>query len=563
MSEIKLHNDRAIEITVQLLKEHGIKYIVISPGGTNIQLVKMVQNDPFFTCYSVVDERSAIYFAIGLYLQTGKIIATSCTSAQATRNYMPGLTEAHYKRVPILAITMEKHKRFVGQEYMQAPNQVSVPKDCVKNTYELPFVSSVHDEYHCVRLVNEAILELTHNGFGPVQLCIPRLDFKTSEFGVSTRKIGIFQHGNFPHYSFGTKKVLILIGEHRRFSPKEKEAIERFSNSVNCVIYCNNLSNYHGNYCIFANLEFTCMDIFTFAKEYAPDILITIGGQTGDYPIYLMLSKPELKQVEHWRVNEDGKIIDTYDKLTRVYQSDLISFFNFYSEEVETSHDYYYLFNKLIKKTNKDIELPFSNAYLAQRISNILPDNSVVQFSILNSLRVWNLFKLSESITCYSNVGAFGIDGGLSTLIGQSVATDNLCFMIIGDLASYYDMNSLGIRHIKDNVRILLINNNGGVEFKLNDSNHTQVDKFIAASNHFKNARGWADTCGFRYIGVSNKEELEECINEFVSPSNKSIVLEAFILDSDDYKGYRLLLDKNRDISLSEVFKNKIKKIVK
>ena len=99
-----MENIENIRIIVELLKQNNIRQIVISPGGTNIPFVKAVQDDNFFTCYSVVDERSAIYFAIGLYLQTGEIIATSCTSAQATRNYIPGLTEAYYKKVPILAI---------------------------------------------------------------------------------------------------------------------------------------------------------------------------------------------------------------------------------------------------------------------------------------------------------------------------------------------------------------------------------------------------------------------------------------------------------------------------
>lgn len=122
---MNFENIKNIEMIANLLKEHNIKNLVISPGGTNIPLVKKVQQDAFFSCYSIVDERSAVYFAIGLYLQTGTPVAMICTSAQATRNYIPGLTEAFYKKVPILAITMEKHPRFKYQEYMQAPDQTS------------------------------------------------------------------------------------------------------------------------------------------------------------------------------------------------------------------------------------------------------------------------------------------------------------------------------------------------------------------------------------------------------------------------------------------------------
>ena len=109
---MNIDNYRNIEMIKDLLKEHKISNLIISPGGTNIPLIKAVQNDEFFNCYSIVDERSAAYFAIGIYLQTGNPVALICTSAQATRNYIPGLTEAFYKKVPILAITMQKHPRF-------------------------------------------------------------------------------------------------------------------------------------------------------------------------------------------------------------------------------------------------------------------------------------------------------------------------------------------------------------------------------------------------------------------------------------------------------------------
>ena len=111
-----------VRIVISLLKQYNIRHIVVSPGGTNIPISQAVQEDSFFKCYSVPDERSAMYFAIGLHLQTGEVIATSCTSAQATRNYVPGLTEAFYKHTPILAITTAKLGRFQYQYYMQAPD---------------------------------------------------------------------------------------------------------------------------------------------------------------------------------------------------------------------------------------------------------------------------------------------------------------------------------------------------------------------------------------------------------------------------------------------------------
>ena len=171
-----------VRIVIALLKQYNIRHIVVSPGGTNIPVSQAVQDDPFFICYSIPDERSAMYFAIGLYLQTGEIIATSCTSAQATRNYVPGLTEAFYKHVPILAITTAKLERFQYQEYMQAPDQCSLPKDSVKASFDLPPVTDDNTRIQVYHNAKEAILETKHRSAGPVQLNIRIVDALQSQF---------------------------------------------------------------------------------------------------------------------------------------------------------------------------------------------------------------------------------------------------------------------------------------------------------------------------------------------------------------------------------------------
>lgn len=556
-------NLRAIEIVVKLLKEHNIRYIVISPGGTNIAFIKKVQDDSFFKCYSIVDERSAMYFAIGLYLKTGQPIATSCTSAQATRNYIPGLTEAYYKHAPILAITMQKHERFIGQEYMQAPNQSSLPADCVKKSFVLPYISDINDEYYAIRMANEAILELNHNGVGPVQLCVQWLDFGIKEIEPVVRTINRYNNRLFPKTDISSKRIMIVIGEHRPFSEKDKIAIEKFSKNHDCVVYTNHLSNYKGAFSVNVNVMLTAMSLEIFVKELAPDIIISIGGQTGDYPLYLLLSKPELRNTEHWRICEDGDVVDTYDKITAVMQLTYAEFFNHYADDNCNHHDYYNCFKQLEERIDIDVDIPFSNAYVAQTLHDKIPTGSVMHFSILHSLRIWNLFPIDRTIQCYSNVGAFGIDGGLSTFLGESVVTDSLCFMIIGDLAFYYDMNCLAIKSIKNNVRILLVNNNGGVEFKLNYQDHSKIDRYIAAAGHFKNAKGWSETCGFKYICATSKEEFNSQYMSFLKPSEKPILFELFVSDENEFRAYDLIKSANQSLGFKDSVKVGIKRLMR
>ena len=556
-------------IVIDLLKKHNIHHIVLNPGGSNIPIVQGVQDDPFFKCYSVVDERSALYFAIGIYLQTGEIVAVSCTSAQATRNYIPGLTEAYYKHVPILAITMSKHPMYLSQEYMQCPIQTSLPIDAVKKSYSLPRINDNNDRDLCIRMTNEAILELTHHGLGPVQLNIEELDSETWKFDNSVSLPNVRQIVRYTKYDSwpkldNKKKVMILVGEHRPFSESEKTVIEKFCESHNVFVYSDSIGNYHGKYTLQANLIVTSMSDNLFASDYIPEILITIGGLTGDYGIYNKLFKASNDEIEHWRISEDGNVVDTYKKLTKIFECSTSNFFEYYSNAQVVEHTYFNKWNALQNLANYDIELPFSNVYAAQQLHNKLPNNSYINFAILNSLRSWLYFPIDSSIKAFSNVAAFGIDGCTSMLLGESINTSEQCFLVTGDLAFFYDLNSIGIREIKNNVHILLVNNNGGVEFKLGDlQQKTEVSKYIAADGHFKNAKGWAETCGFEYYSASNKEEFILHINDFLSEKSKPVVFEIFTNPEDERMANQVIVSANQKGTVNDNIKKQIKKGIK
>jgi 2-succinyl-5-enolpyruvyl-6-hydroxy-3-cyclohexene-1-carboxylate synthase len=554
------------QITIALLKAHNIRQIVINPGTTNMPIICSVQNDPFFTCYSVVDERSAMYFAIGLHLQTGERIAICCTSAQATRNYIPGLTEAFYKHTPILAITTSKLPSQVGQEYMQGPNQTSLPIDAVKKTFACPYVSNKNDEIHCSRLINEAILELTHRTPGPVQLNLPMDDAELGVYEVpelpSVKVIHRYMAWDNWTVSLKDKKIMLVIGEHRPFTEKQQAVIEAFCESHNVFVYTNHLSNYHGKYSLNANLLLATIGS-DFAKNN-PDVLLTIGGQTGDYAIFGKLAAGQYTDFEHWRISPEGDIVDTYNKLTKVFECPEDLFFERLATNEKSEHSYYEQWVELQNTKHIPEELPFSNTYLAQQLHKDLPKNSYLNLAILNSLRNWSFFQFDASIKVYANVAAFGIDGCTSMFIGESVATEELCFLITGDLAFFYDMNALGIRHIKNNVRILLVNNRCGTEFKHYNHPNFQFgkagDPYVAAVGHNGSAKGWAEDAGFNYLKASNKEEFLQYKHKFLGASEKPIVFEVFTNPEDESEALAMVMNANKNTI--DTIKSKIKSVI-
>ena len=163
-------DERAVQIIISLMKAHGVRKMIASPGTTNLTLVASMQQDPFFEMYSSVDERSAAYMACGMAAESGEPVAITCTGATASRNYMPGLTEAYYRKLPVLALTANQGIQNIGNLIAQNIDRRTVPNDIVKMSVQVPAVKSEADVHYCTLLVNKALLELRHNGGGPVHI---------------------------------------------------------------------------------------------------------------------------------------------------------------------------------------------------------------------------------------------------------------------------------------------------------------------------------------------------------------------------------------------------------
>lgn len=552
-----------VQVLVALLKEHNVRHAVISPGSRNMALVVSLENDPFFTCHSVVDERSASYFAIGVSLAHNEPVLLSCTSAQATRNYIPGMTEAYYRGVPLVFITADYKPSQIGQGTMQALEQMSIPRDSAKVSVQLPIVKDADDEAFCVRLVNEALLGLRHHGSGPVHIDLPIEEHWDGGVVALPPVRKLERHTSVDTLpTLTARRILVAIGQHPPFTPEQSDALDRFAATYGAVVYTNHLSNYDGPNAVNAPLLIENMNSKRFV-EYQHDLLITIGGQIGDYGFDSLARRTP---VEHWRVNEDGLIQDTYGRLSKVFEMGEVDFFGGYADlagsATRANSGYVELWAKANAQRSIPAELPLSHAFIAAELSPRIPEGSVMHFAILSALRNWNFFPLHDSIACYSNVAAFGIDGCLSTFMGHAVATDRMAFLVIGDLSFFYDMNALGIRGVTPNARIVLVNNNGGGEFRLYSNAADQfgedANRHIAAAGHNGSAKGWVESMGWEYTGIRSKEEFRESIERFLEPSERPMLMEVFTNMHDDSEGVRMIRQANSIESLEQ----RIKKIL-
>ena len=561
--------EKNIQLVISLLKRNNISRIIVSPGATNVTFVGSIQNDSFFKIYSCIDERSAAYMACGMAAESGEPVVINCTGATSSRNWMPALTEAYYSKLPILAITSSQESNKIGHLIAQITDRTSPPKDTVINTYQIDLINNENDEWDRTIKVNSAIHDLISKR-GPVHLNLITNyndDFSIKELPDYKLIKRYTEKDDFPQLPSG--KIAIFIGQHRNFTIEETNIIDKFCEANNSIVICDHTSGYKGQFSIHSGLAF--MQNHYTSPNKNIDLIIHIGEISGDYYGMKFVAK------KVWRVNEDGIIRDTFKKIDSVFEMNEILFFSKYINEETTCNSFY---NNCIDEYNylyKIIpELPFSNIWIAKVMSPLLPINSHIYLGILNTLRSWNFFYLPQSVTSNSNVGGFGIDGILSSMIGASLVNSNkIYYAVLGDLSFFYDMNILGNHHIGNNVRILIINNGKGQEFRnpLHPANKfgDEADKYIAAANHFGSkskqlVKNFAENLGFKYLKASNKNEFIALLPSFVSPEiSQSIIYEVFIDGEEDGNALNIMLNLQKDktsMNISHKIKTKLKSII-
>ena len=557
-------NERNVQIVISLLKAYGIHRVIASPGTTNMTFVGSIQHDPWFVVYSSVDERSAAYIACGLAEETGEPVVLSCTGATASRNYMPGLTEAYYRKLPILAITSHRGNEKIGHLIDQQIDRRSLPNDIARISVTVPHVHDVTEEQYCIIETSKAILELFHRGGGPAHINL--LTKYSKDFSVKelppVRVINRIKNSDDRPLLSKEDSVGIYIGSHKPFNEAETELIDEFCAVYNAFVIYDKTSGYKGKYGInFSLLGAQKHDCFSKIKF---DKLIHLGEVSGNSFGHAFNVK------EVWRVNEDGELRDTFGKLTYVFEQCEKDFFlSYIPKEYEINTSNYNYFKSEYQRVFSMIpELPFGNIWIAKTIHDKLPKGSELHVGIFNSLRSWDFFEIDKSIKSNCNVGGFGIDGALSTLVGASlVNSDKLYFGVFGDLAFFYDMNVLGNRHVGKNLRILLINNGRGNEFRL--SMHPcnifgdDADKYMAAAGHYGNksrnlVKHYSEDLGFKYLTASNKEEFKTLMEIFLDPNitSSSILFEVFTEMEDERNALDVIMQT------SESAKNKIKRTI-
>lgn len=565
-------DEKNAQIVIALLKAHGIKRVIASPGTTHMAFLGSIQYDPWFEIWSAIDERHAAYMAVGMAAETREPVVLTCTGATASRNYFPALTEAYYRKLPILALTASQLASHNGNLYSQMIDRSEQPKDTVKYSLACPPVENEREFKECELAVNKAILELFRHGGGVVHINLEAAyspHFTTEELPPVRVIRRYFVDDVLPEIP-AHAKIAVFIANHKPFSNRQKKALDGFLLSHNAVALCTATSSWIGARKVVGSL--VCAQGIKKNPRYAdlhPDLVIFIGDACNDYPMLRYLSGLS----PTWYVSVEGEARDRFETLEKVFEMPETYFFEHYSNDIHESDSLFKAWMAADMFVRSKIpELPFSNLWIAQQTIPKLPKDAVLHIGLSTSLQSWTAFLHESTVMTYCNEGGCGIDGCVSTLIGASLAdTQKMFYGVVGDLTFFYDLNSLGNRHVSNNFRLMVVNNGCGSLFHTSgyplEQFTEELDDYMAAGGHFGRrspvlVKHYACDLGFKYLSASCKEEFLKNLDAFCSvDSDKPIIFENFVDTSDDRTAWGLRTSIDNYVA-PKTLKGEIKKMM-
>lgn len=549
--------DPVISELVALLQAHDVRDVVLCPGSRNAPLVHALSHQlAGATCHSIIDERSAGFYALGLALATHRAVVVCCTSGTAVANLHPAVAEAYYQGVPLIVLSADRPERWIGQWAGQTLPQPELFGSLVRKAVHLPEPHTEEERWYCNRLINEALLAALAPLPGPVQINVPISDPgvsllpPTSAKHAPKRPIGM-QPGRriqqlYP-YRIDAQTIEPLLSRLATFERKmilvgqetwsaATSTGETFPQSLREQFLCigESLSNSPVSICSLDALLASLSERDRRALQ--PDLLITIGGHivSNKMKQYLRSYPPR----ETWHLSPDPTVVDLFCSLTEQIIAPVGPFLETMAQGLEghASSPYARHWRERIDQLPSPTPRYSSLAVVGSLLSHLPEEPCVLHLANSSSVRYAELFRKPRRLLTLCNRGTSGIEGSLSTALGFArQRAEERHFIVIGDLSFFYDLNALGLPEVGSNVRVLLLNNQRGSIFQsLSTLEMDRLSQRYITAEHQLRAQGWAESCGWEYLSVQEASELEETMAYFVGPADRPRLLEAFVSSEDE-----------------------------
>ena len=556
------------QMVLQHLVVNDVENVVISPGSRNAPLTIGIVNHPKINALSVVDERSAAFFALGIAQQLQKPVAVLCSSGSALLNYYPAITEAFYSNIPLIVISADRPKHLIDIGDGQTIRQENVFKNHIlfnanlkeKHTADQSLANKNIDNN--IEANNKLIQKAFHKAIeqnGPVHINVPfdeplyetvdalySFDFKIEKKEnlllknslLDEEPIEVKELERYAEIWNKSEKKIVLIGASYPDSMLQTQ-MDHISKDPSVLVFTETTSNINNNKCINGIDKLISSLNESEFNDLHPEILLTFGGMIVSKRVKQFLRK--YKPKHHWHVDRKNSP-DTYHCLSHHFSISPQLFFSqffFLTEKKESYFQKTWLKAKESRQLNHKKYLKkvdFSDLKVFDIINKSLPNDVQLQLSNSSIIRYAQLFDLNKTLNVFCNRGTSGIDGSTSTAIGAAFVQKKQTVFITGDISFFYDSNALWNKYIKNDFRIVLINNSGGGIFRFIPGPQTTNALDFFETPHNYNASYLCKMYNIDYYSAKNEDELKGRLKTFYKGSDFPKLLEIFTPSTENDK---------------------------
>jgi len=549
-------NYQPIYDIAELCSQKGVSHAILCPGSRCAPLTIAFSRHAAITTRSISDERSAGFIALGIAQQTKAPAVLLCTSGSAAYNFSPAVAEAFYQQIPLLVFTADRPKEWIDQFDGQTINQIGIYGSHCKKSFELPQDYHHPDaQWHINRIVNEATNLAMEFPQGPVHINAP---FREPLYPSSSEIIGYSKSpriieslegtGNLPSKEIeeirndlaSFTKILILAGQDD-YNENLIKAAEKFAKHQRAVLVGDIISNFHS---IASTIRLA--DSFLahcgegVKQSLRPELLITFGKSVISKNLKLFLRNHRPQQ--HWHIQTSGSAVDTFQTLSKVVRSTPQHFFgNLVSEkttpdfETQKKANFVSLWEAEEHRTERSCKNFFASPLLSElsivhQVVRALPQRCNLHLANSMSVRYANFIGLEvgkKGIHVFANRGTSGIDGCTSTAVGHALTSDVPNFLLTGDMAFFYDRNAFWNNYPIPNLRVILLNNHGGIIFSLIDGpGNLPEQKEYFVTEQKLTAKHLCEEFGFDYLKLDSPKKLKNVFKDFFDFDGRTKILE-------------------------------------
>ncbi len=542
----------------EICSQKNIQDAILCPGSRSAALSIAFTRNPAINTLVLSDERSAAFVGLGKALQTGKTVALVCTSGSATYNFAPAIAEAFFQEIPLIIFTADRPPEWIHQYDGQTIFQREIYGKHVKKSYELPSDYTHSDAlWQIERIINEALALTQEEPKGPVHVNIPirepfypsideNFDFtgtaRSVNFMPTTKTLNNDSWEQILAIWEKSERKMIAIGQNQIVL---NDILENLAKEQGTVILADIISNIQ----LKTTGYIKSHDIFISKikdEKYFPELLITAGKSfiSKSFKQFIRVHKPKY----HFHIQENGDFIDPFQSITHKINIspkyffnelfevlDLRKFKNGEDDDLEEyfSNDWNQLELSAIKYLDNFINTTiFGELKATSMLLEACPNHSILHLGNSMPVRYANHLSslIKQEIQVFANRGTSGIDGILSTAIGQALSTDKIVTCLIGDVSFFYDRNAFWSQNLPKNLRIVLINNAGGNIFRLIDGPNQQPElesNFVGTQS--LDAKSTCEEHSILYFPVKSYAEMEIALNNLFNINDAISLIEVFV----------------------------------